>query len=388
MVSELMVEHSSIAQFDHFIPVATSRLIRAFVQAGLSADQLQVVHKIRRLITLQYSDRLIKLKRLYQPFNPDRELIADDSASIASEDAIQQIKQLLIKANYSELTRQQIEYALEQTSPYGLDVKIDFDQFEDVSLFYRAKSQRTIKIRDWKTLYIKKREVNLISYQRICLLLYYSDKHYKSGIHIKLFKDILRPDLEMLFPECKIRMKTIDKIKLAVTGGGGTAGGLVATIGKLTAAVSPLAIVMAVAGFAALLWRQINKVFVQRTRYMVSLAQNLYFNNLDNNMGAITYLIDQARQEEIKETLLAYGLINLQEINNSMELDSACETWLMDQFDCVIDFDIEDGLKKLHDYKLIKLNSEPLSCQSTEDLCDILDRQWQSYMQLPESEAK
>ncbi|MBW9258740.1 MAG: DUF3754 domain-containing protein [Candidatus Thiodiazotropha sp. (ex. Lucinisca nassula)] len=142
---------------------------------------------------------------------------------------------------------------------------------------------------------------------------------------------------------------------------------------------------MAVAGFAALLWRQINKVFVQRTRYMASLAQNLYFNNLDNNMGAITYLVDQARQEEIKETLLAYGLINLQKLNNSMELDSACEAWLMEQFDCTIDFDIEDGLKKLVEYKLIEQQNEPLSCRSAGVLCDLLDRQWQEYMELPES---
>ena len=380
-----MVEQKNIAQFDHFIPVSTASLMTALIKAGLSAGQIRVMHKIRRLITLQYSERLIKLKRIYQPFNPDRELLTEDAESNQSADTILQIKQLLHEANYTELTRQQIEYALEQTSPYGLDVKIDFDQFADVSLFYRAKSQRTVKVRDWKTLFIKKRNVNLIAYQRICLLLHYPETHHKSGIHIKLFKDILRPDLEMLFPECKIRMKTIDKIKLAITGGGGTAGGLVATIGKLTAAVSPLAIIMAVAGFAALLWRQINKVFVQRTRYMASLAQNLYFNNLDNNMGAITYLIDQARQEEIKETLLAYGLINLQKINNSMELDSACEAWLMEQFDCAIDFDIEDGLRKLGDYNLIKQQKEPLSCQSAETLCDILDRQWQDYMELPES---
>ncbi len=378
-----MAEQKNIAQFDHFIPVSTASLMAALIKAGLSTGQIRVMHKIRRLITLQYSERLIKLKRIYQPFNPDRELLAEDAVSNQSADAILQIKQLLQEANYTELTREQIEYALEQTSPYGLDVKIDFDQFADVSLFYRAKSQRTVKVRDWKTLFIKKRNVNLIAYRRICLLLHYSETHRKSGIHIKLFKDILRPDLEMLFPECKVRMKTTDKLKLAITGGGGTAGGLVATVGKLTAAVSPLAIAMAVAGFVALLWRQINKVFVQRTRYMASLAQNLYFNNLDNNMGAITYLIDQARQEEIKETLLAYGLINLQKINNSMELDSACEAWLMERFDCAIDFDIEDGLKKLVDYNLIKQLKDPLSCRSAETLCEVLDRQWQDYMEPP-----
>ncbi|MES9851948.1 MAG: DUF3754 domain-containing protein [Candidatus Thiodiazotropha sp. L084R] len=375
-----MIQQKSIAQFDHFIPVSTSMLISALASGGLTSSQIEVMHKIRRLITLQYSEKLIRLKQIYQPFNPDKELLSEESESFQAGDTIKQLKQLMNEANYIELNREQIEYALEQTSPYGLDVKIDFDQFEHVSLFYRAKIQRSVKIRDWKTLFIKQRNVNLIAYQRICLLICYKSQHIKSGIHIKLFKDILRPDLEMLFPDCKIRMKIIDKVKLAVTGGGGTAGGLVATVGKLTAAVSPLAIVMAVAGFAALLWRQINKVFVQRTRYMASLAQNLYFNNLDNNMGAITYLIDQARQEEIKETILAYGLINLQKINDKLELDSACEAWLIDQFDCAIDFDIDDGLKKLNEYNLINRDSQALSCYSADELCDSLNSQWYEYI--------
>ncbi|MES9981189.1 MAG: DUF3754 domain-containing protein, partial [Candidatus Thiodiazotropha sp. 6PLUC5] len=166
--------------------------------------------------------------------------------------------------------------------------------------------------------------------------------------------------------------------------GGGTAGGLVATIGKLTAAVSPWAIVMAVGGFAALLWRQINKVFMQRTRYMASLAQNLYFNNLDNNMGAVTYIVDQARQEEIKETILAYGLINLLAINDKSELDTACEQWLTEKFDCVIDFDIDDGIKKLQRFKLIDSDSGELRCVSAELLCENLDRQWLEYIEKPE----
>lgn len=379
-----MAEHRQISQFDHFIPVTTSEIISALAKGGLSPDQIQVIHKLRRILTLQFSDKLVHLKHVYQPFNPDRELVSDASETCKPAESIERIKKLLSDANYSELNREQIEFALEQSSPYGLDVKIDFDRFEYVSLFYRAKSQQSAAVRDWKTCYLKKRTVNFITYQRICLLLYYRGHQDKAGIHIKLFKDILKPDLEMLFPDCKIRMKVVDKLKLAVTGGGGTAGGLVATIGKLTAAVSPWAIVMAVGGFAALLWRQINKVFMQRTRYMASLAQNLYFNNLDNNMGAVTYIVDQARQEEIKETILAYGLINLLAINDKSELDTACEQWLTEKFDCVIDFDIDDGIKKLQRFKLIDSDSGELRCVSAELLCENLDRQWLEYIEKPE----
>ncbi|MCU7945137.1 MAG: DUF3754 domain-containing protein [Candidatus Thiodiazotropha sp. (ex Cardiolucina cf. quadrata)] len=226
----------------------------------------------------------------------------------------------------------------------------------------------------------EKKTVSLIRYQRLFLLLQYRDQQNKPGIHLKLFKDILRPDLEMLFPECKIHMKMLDKLKLAVTGGGGTAGGLFATIGKVTAAVNPWAIVMAVTGFAALIWRQVSKVFIQKTRYMATLAQNLYFNNLDNNAGAITYLIDLARQEEIKETILAYALLNLEPLNDTTQLDSACEQWMMETFDCAIDFDISDAVRKLKAFDIIQDNKEQLSCKQVEAILPTLDKQWFSFI--------
>ena len=379
-----MSRKTDIAQFDHFIPIGTSRLIDTLEKSGLTPQQVQVIHKLKRVITFQFSEKLIHLKRVYQPFNPDRELLLGDAYTSDSAPCVAYIKGLLSAANYTELNRQQIEYALEKSSPYGLDVKIDFDRFEHVSLFYRAKSQRSVKVRDWKTLYLKKRTVSLIRYQRIFLLLQYQDKQKRPGIHLKLFKDILRPDLEMLFPECKIRMKAFDKLKLAITGGGGTAGGLVATIGKLTAAVNPWAIVMAVAGFAALIWRQINKVFMQKTRYMASLAQNLYFNNLDNNAGAVTYLVDLARQEEIKETILAYAILNLQTVKDPAQLDSACEQWLVEKFDSAVDFDINDALRKLDGFDMIKDDAAGLCTRPAEEILPMLDKQWGAYIEQPE----
>ncbi|MCU7858159.1 MAG: DUF3754 domain-containing protein [Candidatus Thiodiazotropha sp. (ex Lucinoma borealis)] len=378
-----MPQKTSFAQFDHFIPISTSRLIKKLELSGLSQQQIQVIYRLKQIITYQFSQQLMTLKQLYQPFNPDRELLLGESLSSDSKSCIETIKKLLSAANYTELNRQQIEYALERSSPYGLDVQIDFEQFDNVSLFYRGKSQTSIEVRDWKWLYLKKKTVSLIRYQRLFLLLQYRDQQNKPGIHLKLFKDILRPDLEMLFPECKIHMKMLDKLKLAVTGGGGTAGGLFATIGKVTAAVNPWAIVMAVTGFAALIWRQVSKVFIQKTRYMATLAQNLYFNNLDNNAGAITYLIDLARQEEIKETILAYALLNLESLNDTTQLDSACEQWILETFDCAMDFDISDAVRKLKAFDIILDNEEQLRCKQVEEILPTLDRQWRSFIENP-----
>jgi len=374
-----MPDNASISQFDHFIPVSTTGLLRHIEQTGLSQPQLKIIHQLRQVLAYQYYQKLVTLKKSYQPFNPDRELLLDDSSETDPEACIKQLRELLAAANYSELNQQQIEFALEKTSPYGLEIRIDFDAFADITLFYRGKSSTSLRVRDWKRLFVKKKTINLIRYQRLFLLIRYKDAQVRPGIHLKLFKDILRPDLEMLFPNSQVRIKTFDKLKIGVTGGGGTAGGLFATISKITAAINPWTIVIAVAGFAMLIWRQVSKIFIQKTRYMATLAQNLYFHNLDNNAGAITYLVDLARQEEIKEAILAYALLASQDIDNMEELDDACEQWFFEHFNTQIDFDVTDAVDKLRKLKIIDGDNDQLQCLPPEEIEPILSQHWQAF---------
>ena len=374
-----MTSSPSVAQFDHFIPVSTSGLIHQIEQSGLAVSHLKVIHLMRQVLAYRFYQRLIALKKLYQPFNPDRELLLDESTIAHANECIDEVRELLLAANYTELNQQQIEIALEKTSPYGLEISIDFDQFADIALFYRGKSSNRLLVRDWKKLFLKKKSVNLLRYQRLFLFLRYKDPETKPGIHLKLFKDILRPDLEMLFPNSQVRIKTLDKFKIGITGGGGTAGGLFATISKITAAVNPWTIIVAVAGFAMLIWRQVSKVFIQKTRYMATLAQNLYFHNLDNNAGAITYLVDQARQEEIKEVILAYTLLVSTENLDLQSLDTACEQWFLHHFDTQIDFDVTDAVDKLVQLDILENEQGPLKCRPPEQISQHLKQQWLAF---------
>ena len=375
-----MSAQSPIDQYDHFIPISTHRLIQQLTMPGLDKHQLGVIQLIKQILSFEFNLKQQQLKTLYQAQNPDNELSDNANPELDSSDCTQSIRELLVNANFSELDQQQIQYALEKTSPYGLKIEIDFTAFAEVALFYRGKASKQIQIRDWKRLYMKKKSHNLISYRRLFLLLKYKDQQHKPGLHLKLFKDILRPDLEMLFPECRVRIKLLDKLKLILTGGGGTAGGLFATIGKISAAVSPWTIVIAVGGLIMLIWRQISKIFVQKTRYMMTLAQNLYFHNMDNNMGAITYLIDLARQEEIKETILAYALLSMHQVHNINQLDDLCEQWFLENFDIQIDFDVSDAVEKLRRLKLIDEADESLTCKPALESKNQLQLRWMDFI--------
>ena len=52
-------------------------------------------------------------------------------------------------------------------------------------------------------------------------------------IYLKLFKNMPRSDIEMVFPNTRVRFRMFDKIRLGVTAGGGLGMGVVGTAGKI-----------------------------------------------------------------------------------------------------------------------------------------------------------
>ena len=52
-------------------------------------------------------------------------------------------------------------------------------------------------------------------------------------IYIKLFKNMPRSDVEMIFPNTKVRFRLFDKIKFGVTAGSGLGMGVFGTVGKI-----------------------------------------------------------------------------------------------------------------------------------------------------------
>ena len=52
-------------------------------------------------------------------------------------------------------------------------------------------------------------------------------------VYIKLFKNMPRSDVEMIFPNTKVRFRLFDKIKFGVTAGSGLGMGVFGTAGKI-----------------------------------------------------------------------------------------------------------------------------------------------------------
>jgi len=400
---------------ERFIPVSTETLITTLVNREAISKQKQgfqlFCDRYRSLYHAQTYPAYQRLTRHYAPFNPDIEGLRSClhnplKKQNLQENLLTEISSLLNKANYEKLSQEELQIALTETSPYGVEVSVDFNDFSEILLFYQGRAIRRENKRDWTRLFLKKKTVEIKIYNRLFILLKpksfiektkelaaikgialtkaekkINRKQNKNTvdedkIYIKLFKNIPRSDLEMLFPNTKIKMRLFDKLKLAVTGGGGTIGGVLTIMSKLAVAIDPIAMATAIFGFAGLLWRQVSKIFLQRTKYMAELAKNLYYYNLDNNLGAIAHINDMAAASEAKETLLSYFFLLTQGEMSVIDLDKKIEQFIHDEYGVAVDFEIHDGLAKLKKLGLLIQKDNKLSVVPLEETTPILEQHW------------
>ncbi|MDH3222015.1 MAG: TMEM143 family protein, partial [Gammaproteobacteria bacterium] len=217
---------------------------------------------------------------------------------------------------------------------------------------------------------------------------------------LKLFRNVPGADLEMLFPNTRVRMRLLDKLLIGVPAL--VSGGIVLTtklgaslvlLGSLfgywlgvssqPAELDRAGIMALLAGVAALggyLWKQFNNFKNRKLRFMQALTQNLYFKNLDNNAGVFYRLADDAEEEESKEAILAYYfLLTADQPMTRGELDRAIELWFDERWDCRIDFEIEDALHKLVCLGLVEESDDRLAPVSPESGISLLDERWDNY---------
>ncbi|MFK5971577.1 MAG: DUF3754 domain-containing protein, partial [Candidatus Marithrix sp.] len=377
-----------------FIPISKQEIIADLLtdstwndaEKKLFSDFCQI---FAALYHYKFHTHLEELKRCYTPFNPDNDIISKHEYSVEQKQEqeatlAKEMIELLNNANYEILEIDDINKAMAAESYSGLNVSVDLDDFEQLLVYYRGLATKVEHKRHWKNLFLFKKTFETPIYKRMFMLLKLKseakrvqeivaikgeefEKKAKKQVHksreslppdineqqifLKLFKNIPQSDLEMLFPNRDIRLKLFDKIRLAVTGGAGTIIGIISTIGKIVATFGIMTIIGAIVGLIGIIFKQIMNIFNQRNKYTMVLSQNLYFHNLDNNFGVISHLVDNAEEEEGKEIILAYYFLyhNPDKNFTQKELDNEIEKYIEDKYGISIDFEIDDGVKKLRD---------------------------------------
>lgn len=395
-----------------FIPFRVTDIVtmcREDNTLGERADDFQqFCQLLAHVFHYEFKAELDALKEAYAGLDPDADTRALFDAHDDSAQFVRLLKGTLEKANYEAITEEELNQAMTKASLFDLRLHVDFNDFSEVLLFCRGQSQRSETLRRWFGLSSKTLE--FINYDRVVVYIRFKDSYEaekgdwanaKAGSSmLKLFQNVPKADLEMLFPNTKLLMRTQDKLLIGVPAL--VSGGIVLTtkVGATLLLMSsmfgfwlglrqePVALNAAnltvlFAGLGALgayLWKQFSNFKHRKLLFMQQLTQNLYFKNLDNNAGVIFRLLNDAEDEECKEAILAYYfLLMAAKPLSKQQLDQHIEQWLANKWNCIIDFEIDDALNKLVRLHLVehidgRYSALPLKGAMTE-----LDKRWDAY---------
>ena len=365
---------------EHFLPVKPAALRERMLQdARLSPRDRDLLAKLFEMIGqrfhMEFRARLEHLKAVYEPFDPDLDTVGggecrSQRSEVRSREESRPhadpfpngeekgpsalskaFEQLLLDANYQEMPHDQIVACTEFQANRNITVKASFSDYADLRIFYRGVRHETRCYRSWHAPWRSKEETVHV-FARLALLVRLRARE-PGSVFLKLFKNVVAEDLEMLLPYVRIRMKMFDRLKIGTS----VIGSLATASWKAWTAtmLSPWLLAVVGAGFAGACVNGVSKFVASKTRYIQKLTSSLYFQNLANNQSMIAHAIDSAECEQCKELLLAYFLLYVERDRdfNREQLDRRAEQWLSQQFGVAVDFDISGVVLMLIDKELV-----------------------------------
>lgn len=402
---------------ERFIPFRKAGIVR------MCADEIPESEResfeaftvlLASLLHHEFRTRLEALKDAYQPFNPDtgvRTVIELDATErqAAQERLVEELTALAEAANFERIDAEDLDQAFAEESLMKVRLEADFDDFEEIVFYRRGERTRQEEVKH--LLGLRRKTITFTNYGKVLVYVKFKDAaHFEAhdrevedlpftpeSTIIKLFQDVPRADLEMLFPNAQVRMRPIDKLLIGVPA---VVSGIVVVVTKLVAALLPVLLLLGFwlgvrdepvqldqaqlialgAGLGALggfLVRQFSKFKNRKIKFMKALSENLYFRNLDNDAGVFHHLLDAAEEEEVKEAVLAYHFLRTAEAPlTAAELDARIEGWFARRWEADFDFDVADGVGKLRRLGLVEDGQGHLTAVPLDEAKRRLDETW------------
>lgn len=333
------------------------------------------------LLHQRFYHRLEALKDAYHPFNPESDTRHLSNLDAAQREAArarleEELRALALAANFTEIDPAEFERAFSEHSLLKVRLTVDLKVVDKLMLFRRGESVQTKQIRTWFGL--RRKTVSFTNFARVLIYAAFKEPAQRPII-IKLFQNVPRDDLEMVLPNVQVRMRAIDKVLIGVPA---FFSGVIVIVTKLIASIGLILLVigfwlglanempeinqtklltlgagmLAVGGY---LVRQVTNFKNRKISFMKALSENLYFRNLDNDAGVFHHLLDAAEEAEAAEALLAYHFLRTapKPLTQS-ELDGQVETWFAQRWSAGVDFEVEDGLRKLRELGLVSMDGD------------------------------
>ncbi len=386
---------------EHFIPIGRADLIDLLAkEPGLAPEDrdsfLQFCKLINAMFHFQYHESLEELKKQYAPFDPDNNTkifapMPEDQRDEALGKLFEKFSWVMEKANYKRLSREELLQATENASEWGINLDIEFDCFSHFDVYVRGDGIGTRYKRAWQK-FFRLVPVEVPQYQRIVIILK-QQRHKRLGrsadtenVYLKMFKEIPKDDIEMLFPGGRLKMPKTEKMKLgaSVIGSIGFVAykiftGLAAIIaGGIIGLAGPLGLI---GGYG---YKQYATYQNSKKNFMQKLTESLYFYNLSSNSGVLFALLDEAEEQECREAILGYYYLWRSAGEHGWTasfLDDHVEKELERLAGIKFDFEIEDALEKLVTLRLVEKTEDRYRAVPIDKALEHLDERWDNFFQ-------
>ena len=357
---------------EHFIPVGREKLLECLTEfETCSESEKSELKKFFELISSvlhkQYHKRQIRVQKIYQPLDPDSVILLKDSDTKNSSEVFTELIEILANANYTKLSTDELETAVDNATALGLRMKVDFSLFDELHVYGRGDEIQTWTKKSWWK-FFKEEEFDVEVYQRLVIAFRLKDhdklpkEQSSSFVYLKSFKGIPHSDLHTLLPGTQIKMSLLDRGKIIIPALSGIVLSIV-KIARLMVAVTIFASLAYTIKFwvipAAIIY-YIIKGFLsyQKTKdkYQLNLTRHLYFQNLNNNSGVLLRLLHEAEFQDYREMVITYYLVWKygQAGINAEKIHEIAEKKLKETIHLDINFEAEDALAKLEKLGALK----------------------------------
>jgi hypothetical protein len=310
------------------------------------------------------SVKLRAAQELYAPYDPDAETVPP--ATVSPSDAVQSarlfesVREAFERANFERLPRSLFEAPRDVVGLKGARLDLGLDAIESFEVFVRGKGQKALALRPAKN-WFRRVEVELPTYVRAAVAI---RTRHDPHVTLKLYKDIAEPDVHLVLPTVKLKMRTLDKLTLSGSSGAAliSAAKTLVIVGAWASHERPLPVQVLVLCLAVLLLGAVygGKTVLDYTKikasYLTLLAEHLHALTLASNRSVLTHLVELSSEEETKEVLVAYALLAVAG-NAGLTPEAlgarAC-AWIREHYACEVAFDVPDALAKLDELALAR----------------------------------
>jgi hypothetical protein len=401
--SEDSISDRTAKRRETFVPLHSTDLVEFLSQhTALRSDER---HEFRHLASLilallhhVYRQRHEQLTYIYAPLDPDRDTlllsvpVSEERERMCTE-LLTRLDDTLRRANYHHLSQNEIEQAMSAASRWGVRMRVDFDSLKCMKVYARGSIVAQKSFRNWRRLY-RYQTVDVPLYQRLVVIFrtqeHGRDKRFDARrMYLRMFKNIPQQDVDMVLPATRVKMTWWDHSSIVLP----SLYALITTLWRTLRYVVLLTLIgllktaaLVVLVLVALLYG-VKSVFTYtvhtRRRYHLNVAQNLYYQTLDNNAGAMLRLLEEGEQQEACEAVLSYfaASVILRDTENLSlkDIDKVCEELVAEATGVSVDFDIESAARDLVHFGLLRVSDDQWHPVSLSEARQRLDQTWDQW---------